>query len=202
VVEIDRDLVTHLSTLNLSGLDIHPSDALKFNFGTLAPKGRKLRVIGNLPYNISSPLLFHLLEFHSQIKDMFFMLQKEVVERICATPNNKSYGRLSVMIQAHCEATMMFSVPNTAFDPAPKVESAILYLKPKATDPDLNYQTLELLAKTAFSKRRKTLNNNLKDIIDKQTLEQAPVDLRLRAENLSVNDFIILSKWYERICNR
>ena len=130
IIEIDTDLITHWQKLQINNLVIHQSDVLKFDFTTL---GKDLRVVGNLPYNISTPILFKMLENKDSIKDMLFMLQKEMVDRIVATNGNKTYGRITVMLQAFFDVQMLFSVPNFAFDPEPKVTSAVIYLKPKKT---------------------------------------------------------------------
>jgi 16S rRNA (adenine1518-N6/adenine1519-N6)-dimethyltransferase len=168
VVELDRDLIPILER-KFSGktnLTIHAADALSFDFTSLVNETKPLRVIGNLPYNITTPLLFHLLDQAEHISDMCFMLQKEVVERICAQPGTKSYGRLSIMIQYYCEAELLFIVPPEAFDPIPKVDSAIIYLKPLSTPRGgkADIVALNKLVTTAFSQRRKTLSNTLKNI--------------------------------------
>jgi 16S rRNA (adenine1518-N6/adenine1519-N6)-dimethyltransferase len=137
VVELDRDLVVLLKDKysQAARLNIHSADALTFDFAQLRQGDEKLRVIGNLPYNISTPLMFHLLESTSCIEDMHFMLQKEVVDRICAVPGNKQYGRLSVMMQYYCEPELLFDVPPESFDPAPKVMSAVVKLTPHQSPP-------------------------------------------------------------------
>ena len=192
VIEIDRDLIALLNNIGNEKLIIHQSDALKFDLTTLP---ENLRVVGNLPYNISSPILFYLLENRTRIKDMTFMLQKEVVERMVAKHGSKTYGRLSVMMQAFFELELLFIVPPESFEPAPKVESAIVYLKPLQQSMVNNIATFEIIVKQAFSQRRKTLRNCLKSLI-KQT--QTSIDLSLRAEMLSVSDFIQLTQDYEK----
>ena len=192
VIEIDRDLIALLESQNHPNLSVIESDALKFDFSQLK---EKVRVVGNLPYNITSPLLFHLLEHRNNIIDMTFMLQKEVVDRIVAPHGSKTYGRLSVMMQAFFDVELMFSVPKESFDPQPKIESAILYLKPR-TDATLSESTqLEKVVKIAFSQRRKTLRNCLKSILSQ---EQTDIDLSQRAEMLSVDEFINLTKDYAK----
>jgi 16S rRNA (adenine1518-N6/adenine1519-N6)-dimethyltransferase len=192
VIEIDRDLIALLESQNHPNLSVIESDALKFDFSQLK---EKVRVVGNLPYNITSPLLFHLLEHRNNIIDMTFMLQKEVVDRIVAPHGSRTYGRLSVMMQAFFDVELMFSVPKESFDPQPKIESAILYLKPR-TDAALSESTqLEKVVKTAFSQRRKTLRNCLKSILSQ---EQTDIDLSQRAEMLSVDEFINLTKDYAK----
>ena len=192
VIEIDRDLVSMLKLEGEEKLTIYQSDALKFDFNQIP---NKIRVIGNLPYNISSPLLFHLLDYRDQIVDMTFMLQKEVVDRIVAPPGNKTYGRLSVMMQAFYEVELMFVVPKESFEPQPKIESAILYLKTKEQPLVKNSKPLEEIVKLAFSQRRKTLKNCLKPVLNQS---QTEIDLSLRAEMLSTENFVTLMNDYEK----
>ena len=200
VVELDRDLVVWLKHKfqHQERLQIHSADALRIDFSALAA-GEKLRVIGNLPYNISTPLMFHLLEHAACIDDMFFMLQKEVVNRICAEPNSKQYGRLSVMMQYYCATEWLFDVPPESFDPVPKVMSAIVRLIPH-TEPPVQVDDLAKLntvVTTAFSQRRKTLRNSLKKLIDEQTMVALGIDPILRAENISLADFARLSNAFD-----
>ncbi len=192
VIEIDRDLVSLLNSLQQDKLTIFEADALQFDFNQFP---QKIRVIGNLPYNISSPLLFHLLDFREQIIDMTFMLQKEVVDRIVATHGNKTYGRLSVMMQVFFEVESMFVVPKESFEPQPKIESAILYLKTRTVPLVKNPKPLKEIVKIAFSQRRKTLKNCLKSIINQS---QTEIDLSQRAEMLSIENFITLMNDYEK----
>ena len=192
VIEIDRDLVSLLNSLQQDKLTIFEADALQFDFNQFP---QKIRVIGNLPYNISSPLLFHLLDFREQIIDMTFMLQKEVVDRIVATHGNKTYGKLSVIMQAFFEVESMFVVPKESFEPQPKIESAILYLKTRTEPLVKNLKPLEEIVKVAFSQRRKTLKNCLKSIINQS---QTEIDLSQRAEMLSIENFITLMNDYEK----
>jgi len=197
VVELDRDLIPILQNKfqQYSELTIHQGDALKTDFGQFYQDGNPLRIIGNLPYNISTPLLFHLLSFNKQIRDMYFMLQKEVVERLGATPGEKHYGRLSVMVQYHCKVQPLFLVPPTAFRPAPKVESAIVQLRPYDEPPYKanNLSLLSKLVRTCFQQRRKTIKNSLKLFLSTEQIGQLTIDLTLRPENLSVEDFVQLS---------
>lgn len=200
VVELDRDLVALLKHKfqHQDHLQIHSADALRFDFSALAT-GEKLRVIGNLPYNISTPLMFHLLEHSSCIEDMFFMLQKEVVNRICAEPNSKQYGRLSVMMQYYCATEWLFDVPPESFDPVPKVMSSIVRLVPH-TEPPVQVDDLAKLntvVTNAFSQRRKTLRNALKKLIAEQTMIELGIDPNLRAENISLRDFAKLSNAFD-----
>lgn len=192
VIEIDRDLVSMLELEEQEKLTIYQSDALTFDFSQIS---NKIRVIGNLPYNISSPLLFHLLDYRDQIVDMTFMLQKEVVDRIVAPPGNKTYGRLSVMMQAFYEVELMFVVPKESFEPQPKIESAILYLKTKEQPLVKNSKPLEEIVKLAFSQRRKTLKNCLKSVLNQS---QTEIDLSQRAEMLSTENFVTLMNDYEK----
>ena len=197
VVELDRDLVVLLKDKfkQQNHLQIHSADALKFDFSALVEADEKLRIIGNLPYNISTPLMFHLLDNTSCIEDMHFMLQKEVVDRICATPGSKKYGRLSVMMQYYCATEHLFDVPSESFDPAPKVMSAIVRLVPHQQPPVEvnNIGKLNRVVTQAFSQRRKTLRNSLKKLIDEDTIVALNIDPTLRAEALSLNEFAKLS---------
>ena len=195
IIEIDRDLIALWQNKNINNLLINQSDVLDFDFCKL---GDNLRIVGNLPYNISSPILFQMLEIRENIKDMLFMLQFEVVQRITADCGNKIYGRLSVMIQAFFDVEMLFIVPNTAFEPPPKISSAIIYLKPKISQVE-NNQDFQKIVKASFSMRRKTLNNCLKSLL---TQKDTTIDLSKRAESLSVDDFIQLSKDYGNLRDR
>ena len=192
VIEIDRDLITILEAQNNQKISIYNSDALAFDFNQFS---KKLRIVGNLPYNISSPLLFHLLSCKDNIIDMTFMLQKEVVERIVASAGSKSYGRLSVVMQAFFDAELMFVVPKESFDPQPKIESAILYLKTKNIPLVQNLKPLENIVKLAFSQRRKTLKNCLKSKLNQS---QTKIDLSKRAEMLTLENFVTLMNDYEK----
>ena len=192
VIEIDHDLVSILSAQKNKKITIHNADALTFDFNLFS---KKIRIVGNLPYNISSPLLFHLLSYRENIIDMTFMLQKEVVERIVAPPGTKTYGRLSVVIQAFFDTELMFIVPKESFEPQPKIESAILYLKTKSTPLVQNLKPLEEIVKLAFSQRRKTLKNCLKSVLEQS---QTRIDLSQRAEMLNLNDFATLMNDYEK----
>ena len=160
-----------------------------------AKNNSKIRVIGNLPYNISTPLLFHLAQYKN-IHDMHFMLQKEVVDRICAKPNNGDYGRLSIMLQHQFNCTKILDVSATSFDPAPKVESAIVKLIPKPISETINIDKTRLnqVVTAAFNQRRKTIANSLKNIIAVEKLAQLGIDPKKRAENLTVPEYLLLSK--------
>ena len=197
VVELDRDLAAGLPgrVPHPERLTIIEADALKYDFTALFKDGHPLRVVGNLPYNISTPLLFHLLEFGDKVKDMHFMLQKEVVDRITAVPNTKEYGRLSVMIQYYCKPTFLFEVPPGSFNPPPKVTSAVFRLEPYAIKPIVakDEKALARLVGHVFTQRRKTLRNSLKGMLAEDGFEKAGVDPMARPETLSLADFVALS---------
>ncbi len=196
-VELDRDLIAPLAQMcaDIGEIRIHSADILKFDLCSLAPVGEQLRVVGNLPYNISTPILFHLLERSHCIKDMHFMLQKEVVLRMEAEPGNKQYGRLSVMLQAQCEVTHLFDIGPGAFKPAPKVDSAFVRLVPFAV-PHFDIQDQKIFAQVvaqAFSQRRKTLRNSLRELLDGETMQGLGIDPGLRAEQIDVEGFVRLA---------
>jgi 16S rRNA (adenine1518-N6/adenine1519-N6)-dimethyltransferase len=197
VVELDRDLVSLLQRKfsTQTNLTIHSADALNFDFAGLAQQGEKLHVIGNLPYNISTPLLFHLLSSSNCIEDMHFMLQKEVVDRICAAPGSKQYGRLSVMMQYYCEGELLFDVPPESFDPIPKVMSAIIRLVPHAQPPVVvtNMETFAQIVSHAFSQRRKTIRNSLKNLLTEEDIAGLGINPSARAETLGLEAFAQLS---------
>lgn len=194
-IEIDRDLFAFLQTeFSAEQLTLHNVDALKFDFSTLSEN--KLRIVGNLPYNISTPILFHLLSFRTHIEDMHFMLQKEVVERMAADPGSKTYGRLSVILQYYCKVDYLFTVKPGAFNPAPAVDSAIVRLAPHAEASfDVGSEaTFERLVTKSFGQRRKTLRNNLKGFLDVVDIESCGLDAGTRPEQLSLQDFCTLSQ--------
>lgn len=197
VVELDRDLAAALPLrlMNEGELVVHQSDALKFDFRTLATGPHSLRVIGNLPYNISTPILFHLLTQSDVIADMTFMLQKEVVERMVAEPGTGDYGRLSVMLQYRCQVEWLLHVPPEAFSPPPKVDSAVVRLIPYATPRYTcsDESKLQHLLTTAFNMRRKTLRNAVKGLIPAEWLDEAGIDPGLRPEEVSVADWVALA---------
>lgn len=200
VVELDRDLIPRLEQkfADKHNFTIHHSDALKFDFSQLA-QDSSIRVVGNLPYNISTPLIFHLLDQRRSITDMFFMLQKEVVERICAQPGTSAYGRLSVMTQYYCQADLLFLVPAGAFQPPPKVESAIVRLQPynDLPHPVKDEKLLNQIVTAAFGQRRKTLRNSLKNFIDEARLEALGINPTERAEQLSLSQFVEICRKVE-----
>ncbi|MBT3046445.1 MAG: 16S rRNA (adenine(1518)-N(6)/adenine(1519)-N(6))-dimethyltransferase RsmA [gamma proteobacterium symbiont of Ctena orbiculata] len=196
-IELDRDLLEPLARrcAALGELEIHNSDALKFDFTSLAEAERPLRVVGNLPYNISTPLLFHLLDQSARIRDMHFMLQKEVVERMGAEPGSKRYGRLTVMLQARAEVTPLFTIGPGAFRPPPKVDSAFVRLVPLTPLPYRidDWDLFGRLVSQAFSQRRKTLRNSLGKLLTADAIEAAAIDPGCRAEQLSVAEFVKLA---------
>jgi 16S rRNA (adenine1518-N6/adenine1519-N6)-dimethyltransferase len=196
VIEFDRDLITPLAIAaeGLGDLTIIHKDVLQVDFGKLAGDER-IRLVGNLPYNISTPILFHVLEHAEGVVDMHFMLQKEVVERMAAGPGGKEYGRLSVMLQALCHVEPLFEVPPAAFRPPPKVDSAVVRLRPKpAADVGIDDPALfERVVRDAFGQRRKTLRNALSLVCDADAIAAAGVRPELRAEQVEVAGFINLS---------
>jgi 16S rRNA (adenine1518-N6/adenine1519-N6)-dimethyltransferase len=201
VIEIDRDLIRDLHLTDAYAehrLIIHEGDALKLNIRQIAnemnPK-QPIRIVGNLPYNISTPLLFKFVDCLDRIKDAHFMLQREVVERMAASHNSKSYGRLSVMIQTHFQVEALFTVPPTAFNPPPKVQSQIVRLIPHPASPwpkQPSAHYTELVSK-AFSARRKTLRKGLKDLVNEDGFAACGIDSGLRPENIDVASYIALS---------
>lgn len=201
VIELDRDLILGLELLKSSypGLNIHNADAMRFDFNQLTTSSAPLRVIGNLPYNISTPLIFNLLAHANIIKDMHFMLQKEVVERMAATPGGGQSGRLTIMVQYRCKVEKLFIVPPESFDPQPKVESAIVRLTPYSKLPFVakDEKALASLVTQAFSQRRKTLRNCLRTLLDAEKMESIGIDPKRRPETLSVEEFVNLANLLE-----
>jgi 16S rRNA (adenine1518-N6/adenine1519-N6)-dimethyltransferase len=197
VIEIDRDLVRELGARaeGRGELVVHTGDVLEVDFAALRGAGSRLRVCGNLPYNISTPLLFHLLASRDAIADMHFMLQKEVVDRIVARPGGKDYGRLTIMLAAACAAEALFRVGRGAFQPPPAVESAVLRLVPHASDPFPlpDRERFARLVAAAFSQRRKTLRNSLRGLVDAAGFAAAAVDADRRPETLSPAEFARLA---------
>lgn len=195
VVEIDRDLVARLrNRADAAKLEIHEGDALEFDFATL---GAPLRVVGNLPYNISTPLLFHLASYAGRIADMHFMLQKEVVERMVAEPGGKDYGRLSVMLQYRFHLDGLLDVPPECFSPPPQVDSAIVRLIPLAADELAAHREARLseVVAAAFGQRRKMLRNTLRGVVAEEAFERLGIAPSARAEELSVADFVRLANY-------
>ena len=199
VVEIDRDLIARLhERYSAAQLTVHEGDALKFDFGSLcagADSAPTLRIVGNLPYNISTPILFHLAGFADKVKDMTFMLQKEVVMRMVAEPGTEEYGRLSVMLQYRFRMGRLFDVPPGAFRPAPKVMSSIVRMAPLPAE-QLGAHDEALLGRivaAAFGQRRKTLRNTLREFIDEAGLQALGIDPGLRGEKLSVEQYVAIA---------
>lgn len=204
VIEIDRDLISVLRGKYADSITIHEADVLKLDFSAMFPQGickepqnvcesdrKAVRIVGNLPYNISTPLLFKLFEYTHCIKDMFFMLQLEVVDRICAVPSTKEYGRLSIMSHYFSHAEKLFQVPASAFSPQPKVTSAVIRLTPKAdirTEP--TSKLLNQMVVSAFSKRRKTLRNALSDFLSDEDFSALNINPKYRPENLSLDEYL------------
>ena len=199
-IELDRDLVARLRERFPpgSGLELIEGDALTYDLRALAGDG-PLRLVGNLPYNISTPLLFHLFEQHEAVVDMHFMLQKEVVDRLAADPGSKTYGRLSVMAQYACAVTPLLAVPPGAFRPPPKVDSTVVRLVPHATPPVAvnDPARLRTLVTAAFAQRRKTLRNTLRELLDADAMRAAGIDPGRRAETLSLAEFALLANLAE-----
>lgn len=193
-IEFDRDLVPRLIRryADNNNVRIHEADALTFDFASL---GDRLRIVGNLPYNISTPLLFHLLRFRDSIEDMHFMLQKEVVDRMAAQPGNKSYGRLTIMLGCALEVVPLFDVPREAFSPAPKIVSSVVRMRP-IPQPDFRIHdtaTFESLVKLAFSRRRKTLRNALQGMAAVADIEAIGLDPTIRPEQVSIANWVALA---------
>ena len=201
VIEIDKDLAAKLRN-NIEDkyhLVIYEKDALNIDFDSF--KYTDLRIVGNLPYNISTPILFHLLKYRECIKDMTFMLQKEVVERMCANSGSKKYGRLSIMLQYYCDVESLFDVEPKAFIPIPNVESTLVKLTPLSHPKHKlsNHESLRIIVRESFSQRRKTIRNALKKYLDESTIISAGIEPENRAENLEVCDFITLANCYHHV---
>lgn len=196
VIELDRDVIPELlancAVISSNKPVVYSADALRFDYRQLVVNEKKLRLVGNLPYNISTPLLFHLLQNADIIQDMHFMLQKEVVDRMAAKPQQASYGRLSVMLQYHCQIQTLFTVKPGAFRPPPKVDSAVVRLIPYSPLPFPvdNYELFSEVVRLAFNQRRKTLRNCLKTLVTVEQWEQLNIDPQQRAEELSVEDYV------------
>ena len=204
IIEIDNDLIRPLTNrfADNPAFKLHHTDALSFDYASLLDfKGEMLRIVGNLPYNISSPLMFHLLTYAPHISDMHFMLQKEVVDRICAEPGSRTFGRLSVMIQYACQTENLFVVGPENFNPPPKVDSAIVRLVPYQQKPFIadDEVLFAKLVKQAFSQKRKTLRNTLKGLLDGEQIEQCGINPTARAESLSVEKFVELANLYSKL---
>ncbi|MDC8830030.1 16S rRNA (adenine(1518)-N(6)/adenine(1519)-N(6))-dimethyltransferase RsmA [Alteromonas gilva] len=202
VIELDRDLAERLRHHPFHGgkLTIIEQDALTVDFTPLAKDDAPLRVFGNLPYNISTPIMFHLFKYAHLIRDMHFMLQKEVVNRLAASPGNKNYGRLSIMTQYYCQVQPVLNVPPGAFVPPPKVDSAVVRLAPHKQPPvDVaDVKVLERVSTMAFNQRRKTIRNSLKECISETQLLELGLDPVRRAETLSLEDFANIANWVHK----
>ncbi len=200
LVEIDRDLAQRLALQFRAhpAVHMHVGDALKMDFAAVSDK-RKFRLVGNLPYNISTPLLFHLLTWSTLIRDMHFMLQREVVNRMAASPGTKAWGRLSIMCQYHCKIMPLFTVEPESFSPAPRVQSGFVRLIPHQKPPVhiASKKVFDQVVMQAFSMRRKTLRNSLRELLDVSLIEQAGIDPGLRAEVLGLEQFAALSNLLE-----
>jgi 16S rRNA (adenine1518-N6/adenine1519-N6)-dimethyltransferase len=198
VVEIDRDVIPHLQSqcAGTGELRVHNVDVLKFDFSVLSDQlDAPLRLVGNLPYNISTPLLFHALDHAARVRDMHFMVQKEVAERMAAAPDSDDYGRLSVMVQWRCRVELLFIVGPGAFKPAPKVDSAVVRLTPHATPPVTvtDEKLFADMVNRAFTQRRKTLRNGLKHYLTADQINAAGIDPGLRPEVLTLEQFAALA---------
>ena len=203
VIELDRDLIEPLRAraAAIGELTIVHRDVLSVDFSALARErgGGPLRLVGNLPYNISTPILFHCLDHAGVIRDMHFMLQKEVVDRMAAGPGSKTYGRLSVMLQLRCSVEPLFNVPPGAFSPPPKVDSAVVRLVPLPPDqlPQADFAVIDRVVRAAFGQRRKTLSNALHGVAGADELAAAGIDPRARAEQLAPQAFVALARALE-----
>lgn len=201
-IELDRDLAQALAQEFAQEMRLHlyTADALTFDFREIRPADGKLRLIGNLPYNISTPLIFHLLDQVDAIHDMLFMLQKEVVDRLRAEPGGRDYGRLSVMIQWRCRVDKIFNVAPGAFSPPPRVDSSVVRLVPHATAPVhvRDPQNFARVVQAAFAQRRKTLRNSLAALLRGEEIEQLGIDPGRRAETLTLDEFARLGDWVSR----
>jgi len=202
-IELDRDIIPILAKncTDLGNLHIHSADALNFDYCSLGSSDRPMRIIGNLPYNISTPLLFKLLEHMMCIRDMYFMLQKEVVERLTANTNSSNYGRLSVMTQCRCDMQNLIMVPPSAFNPPPKVDSAVISMRPYAIPP-VHIEDMKVFSRVvtlAFAMRRKTLRNNFKGLIDDKQWSNLSLDPTRRAETLSIEEFSKISSSFDSV---
>ncbi|MES2664292.1 MAG: 16S rRNA (adenine(1518)-N(6)/adenine(1519)-N(6))-dimethyltransferase RsmA [Pseudomonadota bacterium] len=198
LVEIDRDLVPKLqANFDSSNVQVIQADALKFDFNALGESLQtSLTIVGNLPYNISTPLLFHLLDNQTHIQNLLFMLQKEVVDRLCAVPQTKAYGRLSVLFQAEADIHALFDVPANAFNPPPKVMSAVVHLHFKANNFSQELRAhLHNITRDAFQQRRKKVISNLKNWFTLEEWQHLGFDSMIRAEALSVEDYIELANY-------
>lgn len=197
-IEIDRDLHAYWAkSAFIDKLHLVAADALTVDYSLW---GKPIRVVGNLPYNISTPLLFHLLDYIAYIQDMHFMVQKEVALRLAATPGNKNYGRLSIMVQYFCEVSLLFEVPPEAFEPPPKVDSAVIRIRPHTTSPYelVERDKLKQVVTQAFAMRRKTLANNLKPLLSATELETLGINPGARPEQINMEEYVRLTQYLYR----
>lgn len=201
-IEIDRDWAARLEgTVIINNpkaegrLQLHNVDVLKYDFARLSQQTQSIRLVGNLPYNISTPILFHLIQYNHLIKDMVFMFQKEVAERICAQPGTSAYGRLSVMMQYYFQPQMVLHLPPGAFKPPPKVDSAVVRFTPIERENRVDIKLLKQVVTDAFNQRRKTLRNTLKKHLTSEDFETLQINPQLRAENLALQDYIRITEW-------
>ncbi|MDQ5884237.1 MAG: Ribosomal small subunit methyltransferase [Pseudomonadota bacterium] len=197
VIEIDNDLFAQLKHLPFSHkLNAVNADVLKVDFNQF---GEKLKIIGNLPYNISTPLMFHLLKYRQRIDDMVFMLQSEVVDKLTAPVSSADYGRLSVMFQYYCHVERLLDVPPYCFNPQPKVMSSVVALHPKQQLETVSFEVLEQVVAKAFAMRRKTLANNFKGLLTQDDWQQLGLSSQMRAQDLRVDDFVSLAAYCSKI---
>ena len=199
VIEIDRDLIARWHARNLEQLTIHECDALRFDFRagvTINADARPRRLVGNLPYNISTPLIFHVLEQADAVQDMHFMLQKEVVDRLCASCGDRQYGRLSVMVQSRCQTQKLLEIPAESFSPTPKVTSAFVRLEPLSEPkvPDTIQDLFALLVQQAFAQPRKTIANNLREQLSADALTKLEIDPGSRPQSISIEQLIRITQ--------
>lgn len=199
VIEIDRDLIARWQARNLDQLTIHQCDALRFDFRAdvrIDADARPRRLVGNLPYNISTPLIFHLLDQAEAVQDMHFMLQKEVVDRLCADCGNRQYGRLAVMVQSRCQTQKLLEIPAESFSPAPKVTSAFVRLQPLSEPrvPATMQKLFAQLVQQAFAQPRKTIANNLREQLSADTLTKLEIDPSLRPQAISIEQLIRITQ--------
>ena len=194
VIEIDRDLIAKLQQRQLTNLVIHERDVLTVDWSSLAGE-QHVRVVGNLPYNIGTPLLLKLLDAREHVQDVHVMLQKEVVDRLCAQTGTRAYGRLSVLMQSCFDIQALFDVPPEAFTPPPKVQSAVVRLTPLTQSPNAELiEKLSQATRLAFGNKRKTLRNNLKKTLSAESLSAAGIDPQARAETLTLEQFLLIAK--------
>ncbi|KEY90845.1 ribosomal RNA small subunit methyltransferase A [Candidatus Photodesmus blepharus] len=201
VIELDHNLTKRLRNHPIlkDKLTIYEENAMQFNFTKLMRVNNKLRIFGNLPYNISTPLIFHLFKFHKNIQDMHFTLQKELVNRLAAQPGNKAYSRLTVMTQYYCKIVPVLEIPSTAFFPKPKINSAFvrLILHDNLPYPATSLKWLNRVCRYAFNQRRKTIRNCYKELLDIKILQKLGINPNIRPENLTLKEFVEIANWLD-----